>query len=235
MKQVICAWGWLLVITLCCPDIHAAWSLSSDFFTMDLSGSFRSVNAGTRNYEAPVLFGENNTYDGFSQSILRVTMDGIVEETVRYEIHVVSEIYAATSPSFLLPGSTQSRSGTTRYRITKTAWYLAEDSDFSVTMNADRMNVQVSFPSVDMTLGRQAINFSQAYFWNPLDVFLPFAPESFDRDYKPGVDALRADIFLGSFSSLSLVGSTGRRLSVQISDGGSHVTAQDFGEDLWYA
>ena len=38
-------------------------------------------------------------------------------------------------------------------------------------LTVDRLNVRFDLASLDVTLGRQAITFSQAYFWNPLDVF----------------------------------------------------------------
>ena len=62
----------------------------------------------------------------------------------------------------------------------------------------------------DLTAGRQAITFGKAYFWNPLDVFFPFDSSQIDREYKPGVDALRIDVPLGAFSGLNLVGAAGR-------------------------
>jgi hypothetical protein len=74
----------------------------------------------------------------------------------------------------------------------------------------DRANVKLSAPLFDLTLGRQAVNFAKAYFWNPLDVFLPFDPRQFDREYKPGVDAARLDIPLSSFSGINLVGAVDR-------------------------
>ncbi len=81
-------------------------------------------------------------------------------------------------------------------------------------MWVDRMNVRLSLPWADITLGRQAVTFGKAHFWNPLDVYLPFDPRQFDRDYKPGVDALRCDLPLGPFSGLTLLGVAGRELDL---------------------
>ena len=57
-----------------------------------------------------------------------------------------------------------------------------------------------------VTLGRQAIGWGVAYFWPTLDLFSPFSPERIDRDYKSGVDAVRATIALSAYSELQLVG-----------------------------
>ena len=51
---------------------------------------------------------------------------------------------------------------------------------------------EAAFRFAGLTIGRQAVSFGKAHFWNPLDVFLAFDPFQFDRDYKPGVDAQRS-------------------------------------------
>jgi hypothetical protein len=76
----------------------------------------------------------------------------------------------------------------------------------------DRFNTKSALSWADITVGRQALTFGKAYFWNPLDIFLPFDPRQFDRDYKAGVDALRVDIPLGSFTGINLITVAGREL-----------------------
>jgi hypothetical protein len=44
------------------------------------------------------------------------------------------------------------------------------------------------------------------YFWPSLDLFAPFSPRRVDRDYKPGIDAIRATIPLGAFSEVEVIG-----------------------------
>ena len=74
-------------------------------------------------------------------------------------------------------------------------------------------HLRIAFERADLTIGRQAVTFGKAWFWNPLDIFLPFGSTQFDRDYKPGVDALRVDLPLGDFSGATLVGVPGRAQS----------------------
>jgi len=94
----------------------------------------------------------------------------------------------------------------------------------------DRFNVKVAVPRADITVGRQAISFGKTYFWNPLDVFLPFDPNQFDRDYKGGVDALRLDLPLGNVAGVNLVGALGREITAErtFADGG------DTWHSSWY-
>jgi hypothetical protein len=89
-------------------------------------------------------------------------------------------------------------------------WHEGDNSVASLWL--DRFNAKSALSWVDITFGRQAITFGKAYFWNPLDIFLPFDPRQFDRDYKAGVDALRVDIPLGSFTGINLITVAGREL-----------------------
>jgi hypothetical protein len=68
------------------------------------------------------------------------------------------------------------------------------------TVNAliDRAFVRVRIPHFDLTIGRQPISFGTGFFFTPMDLVAPFSPATIDREYKPGVDAIRGDLFLGT-------------------------------------
>lgn len=61
----------------------------------------------------------------------------------------------------------------------------------------------------ELAIGRQPINLSTTYYFNPTDFFAPFAADSFYRVYKAGADAVRADLRLGDLSQLSMIGVLG--------------------------
>lgn len=216
----------LSIILVPCPA-GALWSVQGTHSSIDLGGSIRAIGCGIRNYDDPLLFGRDNDYDGSSQALLRLTSTGSLPHQASFEVHVVGEAYA-TSIDRAGPASyssTASSSLPKRYRLTRNAWDIAKDDDFRTSLDADRLNITCSWSRMDITLGRQAINFSQAYFWNPLDVFLAFDPEAFDRDYKPGVDALRADVALGSFSYLTIVAAAGREMESEYEQGQTDIAA----------
>jgi len=71
----------------------------------------------------------------------------------------------------------------------------------------DRAFVHLPLGPVDLRVGRQAISWGTAWFWKPTDRFSPFSPTDIDPDVKRGIDAIRAEIFLGERTSLDLVGS----------------------------
>lgn len=69
----------------------------------------------------------------------------------------------------------------------------------------DRLNMRWSDKWFDIIIGRQAINQATTFFFSPNDFFAPFAAQAFYRLYKPGVDAIKAEINTGDLSQLSLI------------------------------
>jgi hypothetical protein len=223
------------IIILLSSPVHAFWSKQGETCRIDAGGSIRTIGAGIRNYDDPVVFGRDNDYDGTSQTVVRLTSKGAISSSLSFEVHLLQDFYFSTDETgALFPGSTASSPLPERYRITEGAWDWAEDDDFRASLDADRLYVRFSQGTTDLTVGRQAINFSQAYFWNPLDIFLAFDPAAFDRDYKPGVDAIRADVELGSFSSLTFVAALGRELRVDSTPSDIRISAESFADEPWY-
>jgi len=69
----------------------------------------------------------------------------------------------------------------------------------------DRLNMSYSSDTFHLKLGRQAVNLATTFFFTPNDVFAPFLAQTFNRDYKQGVDALYSEFFIGDLSQLSLI------------------------------
>jgi hypothetical protein len=82
---------------------------------------------------------------------------------------------------------------------------IARGSDAALFGRIDRLNVQGSVGGARVVVGRQAITWGTNYFWPALDLFAPFAPNRIDRDYKPGVDAVRVTVPVGAFSEVEVV------------------------------
>lgn len=81
-------------------------------------------------------------------------------------------------------------------------WNNELDEALAVQSRVDRLWLGYRGPlgesaGLDVTLGRQPITFGNALFFTPMDLVNPFTPAVIDQEYKPGVDALRADLYLG--------------------------------------
>jgi hypothetical protein len=76
-------------------------------------------------------------------------------------------------------------------------WVGADGDGMRLQGRTDRLFVKFSVPHFDLTVGRQAISFGHASFFTPLDLVAPFFPTTIDQEYKPGVDAIRVDGYVG--------------------------------------
>jgi hypothetical protein len=86
--------------------------------------------------------------------------------------------------------------------LMKLSW-TGEDSDLFLQGRTDRFYVQASVGSVDIRLGRQPISFGHGMLFNPMDLVQPFSFATIDSEYKPGVDAMRVDGYIGMSSQIT--------------------------------
>jgi hypothetical protein len=209
-KLLLVAALFMVTVTL---NPGAAWALYGDTESdFGLDGRLSTTNALVDNYDFEPFFGDKNT-DQFSQNLLRLIAGGRPTEQLSYEVHgIQSYTYSSAgdgtteSPIFETSGADR------RYRALDATWDWHDGDNNLASLWLDRFNTKSALSWADITVGRQAITFGKAYFWNPLDIFLPFDPRQFDRDYKAGVDALRVDIPLGSFTGINLITVAGREL-----------------------
>ncbi len=77
--------------------------------------------------------------------------------------------------------------------------------DYLLNSSVDRLYFQYTKGKMEINIGRQRINWSQSFAWNPNDIFN--ASNYFDFDYpeKPGSDAIRVLYYTGMASSAEAV------------------------------
>jgi len=176
-----------------------------------LDGTLRTTAFGLRNYDNPNFFGPSNKYDGLSQSSLRLIAAGSPADWISFQIHGLQElrftstpVLAGQPPPLMVP--------VRRYRVFQDQYNWADEPDTVASISPEWYNFTLSVGPLDITIGRQAITLGKAYLWNPLDVFSPFDPQQFDRDYKPGADAARVTFSIGEFSGVEVIGAGGREI-----------------------
>ena len=88
-------------------------------------------------------------------------------------------------------------------------WSLSDTEYAHLTV--DRLNAYWARDDFNISVGRQAINLASTFFFSPNDFFGPFAAQTFYRVYKPGVDAVQANLSVGELSGLSVIAVQGYR------------------------
>lgn len=83
-----------------------------------------------------------------------------------------------------------------------------------VLQNLDRFNYQYSNEYGDLTIGRQVLSFGSSRFINPTDIFIPFAIQTLNQEYRVGIDAIRYKADVGDFAVVDLglvIGEDGKK------------------------
>jgi len=98
-------------------------------------------------------------------------------------------------------------------------WSLSNDEYAHLAI--DRLNARWSMDAFDISIGRQAINLASTFFFSPNDFFAPFSAQAFYRVYKPGVDAIRAEMSTGELSGVSVYAVQGYKKEADSASGWS--------------
>jgi hypothetical protein len=194
----------VFVLFFCSAPAHCETDIST-------GASIRTVGVYSDNPDFAPFYGAGNNADFSAQALVRVTAEGAISQRMSMQVHAVQSVTSTTAPAALSGSAAVGGSqplGSYRSLDASLDWRNGRRTDASAWL--DRFNIQIAHEDSDLTIGRQAITFGKAWFWNPLDVFYPFDPNQFDRDYKPGVDALRWDLALGSYSGFTLVAAAGQ-------------------------
>ena len=69
----------------------------------------------------------------------------------------------------------------------------------------DRLYLDYNIKNIQVTIGRQRINWGQTFVWNPNDLFNSYSFFDFDYEEKPGSDAIRFQFYPSYSSKLDLV------------------------------
>ncbi|MBN1608896.1 MAG: hypothetical protein JW940_19875 [Polyangiaceae bacterium] len=197
--------GSLLAVVTCSGEASALYEDDDGALTLD--ANFRNMTALVLPRASLGPSGRDSA--GLNASALRLTADGAPAAWFSYELHAVQDMSMVTAPE-ALEGLSFAAPETQRYRLAELSSTWIADPNVRARLWIDRASVKYRLGRADIELGRQAITFGKAHFWNPLDVFLPFDARQFDREYKLGVDALRVDVPIGLTSGLNLIAAPGR-------------------------
>ncbi|MHB8872162.1 MAG: hypothetical protein ACYC8T_00600 [Myxococcaceae bacterium] len=111
----------------------------------------------------------------------------------------------SAGPELLLLGPLPAAQAPAPYRVTQLDWSLATAPGLFWRHEIDRAQLSIHLERAEVTVGRQAIGWGRGDLFGAVDLFAPFSPVEFDREWRRGVDAVRADVKVGERYSVDLV------------------------------
>ena len=211
MRRLVCivaAVGGVMVVE---PPSAAAQEADPDAATtFAFRTSIKASALAARAPDAPLLFPERAT----AESLFRLRLEPEVRIgtkavfTLAYEqrLRLTSGTTGIAAIAILPPQAA------TPYRIWALDWDVAESSGATWRHEIDRASVQLSMKRSDITIGRQALGWGRGVMFSAVDFFAPFSPLEADREWRRGLDAIRADVKLTDRSSFDVVGAFGSTL-----------------------
>ena len=173
--------------------------------------SIKATGVVSRSPFAPNLVPERTA--GESMLRLRVEPELRASATTTFSFAYEQRLHYSSAPTAgigvigILPSELSSP-----FRIEPLVWRVNESAHGTWRHEIDRANAQVHLRRADLTFGRQAIGWGRGVMFTSVDLFAPFSPLEVDREWRSGVDAVRADIELADRSSVDLVGAFGNTL-----------------------
>jgi len=202
----------LLLSTLSVPA-RAFYEWQSDDASLDLRALVRGFGIAFENPENQFFYEDKSGIS--AATVARLIMYARADQHLGFEVNAYQTY---------IPASMTSRQGSLGTpldveRSTALEWSFSDD-DY-VHLAIDRLNVRWSHNRLDLIVGRQPINLATTFYFTPNDFFAPFSAQVFYRMYKPGVDAVRAEVRLGNLSQLSLISVLGYKYDLDSETGWS--------------
>lgn len=213
LRLVTCALTLSFIVLLSSP-VCAFYKWAGTESSLEINGMMQVYGISYENPDDPMLFKDSRKtgLGGLGRVILEARHgDSLTFEVTGYQTYISAPIAISRAGTGLTLPDVE--------RSSALEWSLS-DSNYIHTA-IDRLNIHWTKDRVDIIAGRQPINLATTFYFTPNDFFAPFAAQTFYRVYKPGVDALRAEVRLGELSQMSLICARGYSPDMDSSNGWS--------------
>ncbi|MGE5246152.1 MAG: hypothetical protein ACM3SQ_18150 [Betaproteobacteria bacterium] len=168
----------------------------------------------TRAPDDPELFPQRDS----ATTLWRIRFEPSIRPTPSLTVTIAYEqrLRFASAPAGFQSAAALPSEAPAPYRIRQLDWTLSDGARSSWRHEVDRALVAWRLPKAEITAGRQAIGWGRGVMFGAVDLFAPFSPVEADREWRRGVDAVRADVRLAARVSLDTVGAFGRTIDTSV-------------------
>lgn len=170
---------------------------------LTLGGDLKSTTLLSLPYENQELQAEGLwSADPAGQAVLdgRLKLRLDLDPRWRFEVHQAASLLNGSL-------STLGNSGlaATGEELLPLSWSLRGAGELRARGRIDRLLLRGELGPLSLSLGRQPVGLGTGLVFTPLDLVSPFGPAAIDTEYRPGVDALRLDLFVGDRFEQNLI------------------------------
>ena len=210
--QRLFTWSLFISLLFSAPSLRAIDLYEPGLTGLDASGDAKTFFFASYPYDSDVMATDPSAQGAVD---FRLKLRGSIGEYLRFDLHNDLSLSSINSSPLALGGSATADNDVPQ--IFDLNWSLGKGASYSGSLRVDRALIRLRLPAMDLTLGRQPISFGSTFFFNPMDLIASFSPTVVDREYKPGIDALRSDSYFGSSGQLSLVAAYGGAWNIDAS------------------
>ncbi len=175
----------IIVTTLLAYGIHAQ-EKQSVFSSMTLNGYLKYMNTSMINDVDSVWMVDNLVHN-------RLNYNWYMSEHVTFSAAMRNRLIYGDLVKFI-PNYASTIEDDNGYLSFLTN-NISNGSSFVLNTTFDRAFFEINTNNWVITLGRQRINWGQAFAWNPNDIFNAYSFFDFDYEERPGSDALRVQYY----------------------------------------
>lgn len=169
--------------------IFAVILFSSTIFAQDnymLKGYVKGMT-NMQSYSEGEMIIENTIYNRFD-------IDWYVNNNITFTAGLRNRIIAGNNVS-AIPNYSDYVSRDAGYADLSLVW--VDNNSWIGISQLDRFMIDYTIGNLQITVGRQRINWGQSFVWNPNDLFNTYSYFDFDYEEKPGSDAVRLQYYIG--------------------------------------
>ncbi len=160
--------------------------------------------SGFTHYPQPEIIYPKDT-EGFNSATSRLLLDSTIDDNTRLDFN--GYIYASSNEQRYF--SNYNNQQDSPYRYPQLYWEITQTDSSLICGDIDQLSVKYHTAQSNMTAGRQPVSLANNFLFTPNDVFYPFSATAVDREFRPGVDALRFDYDITELSVISAIGVAG--------------------------
>ncbi len=182
----------------------------SDSADIDWSGHLKYQAAYTR-YPADSVFRQYAGSDALDHTLdSRFNFSAAPSGDSRWDFNVAYQLMGVYGDGRELPAAQTGLLGTAplpsdRTRLFDLADTIEENDDYALVHRLDRFNAGYTGEKFVARFGRQAISWGNGLLFTPMDIFNPFDPTLFDKEYKTGDDMLYSQYLRDNGHDIQLV------------------------------